>query len=68
MGKHWGNFKLNIENIFLSNFSEIVKKFLRKVRNILNKFFNILMEISRYFCVNFWENLWKNYPKNMKLF
>ncbi len=78
MEKHRGNFKLlilrklrRILKMFISSFSEIVKKFWWKVRNILYNFSNVLMEISWRFCVNFWKNLWKilrktwNYFKNI---
>ncbi len=76
MEKHRGKFKLllilrklrRILKMFLSNFSEIVKKFWRKVGNTLYKFLDILKGNFVTFLCQFLENLWKNYPKNVKLF
>ncbi len=74
MEKHRGNFKLlilrklwRILKMFLTSFSEIVKKFRKKVGNILYKFLNILMEIEWHFLVNFWKNLWKIIRKIWKI-
>ncbi len=74
MEKHRGDFKLlilrklrRILKMFLS-FSEIVKKFWRKVGNTLYKFLDILKGNFVTFLCHFSEKLVKNYPKNMKLF
>ncbi len=65
MEKHSGNFKLlilrklrRILRIFLSSFSEIVKKFWRKLGKTLYKFLDVLKGNFVIF-VNFWKNLWK---------
>ncbi len=73
--KHRGNFKLlilrklrRILKMFLSNFSEIMKKIWRKVRNIL--YLQIFKRSDRNFVTflcQYLEKLVKNYPKNMKL-
>ncbi len=72
---HQGNFKLlilrnlwRILKMFLSSFSEIVKKFQRKVRNTLYKVLDILKENFLTFLSQFLQKLVKNYSKNMKLF
>ncbi len=62
LGKLWGNNRVilhyryyenykELSKMFLWNFSKIVKKIWRNVKNTSYKFFNIL--------VNFWKNLWK---------
>ncbi len=73
--KHLGNFKLlilrklwRILNMFLSSFSEISKKFWRKVENTLYKCLDILKGNFETFLCQFLEKLVKNYPKNVKLF
>ncbi len=75
MEKNRCNFKLlilrnlrRILKIFLSSFSEIVKKFWRIVENILYKFLDILKENFVTLLCQFLEKLVKNYPKNVKLF
>ncbi len=75
MEKHPGNFKLlilqklrRVLKMFLSSFSEIVKKFWRKVWNTLYKFLDILKGHLVTFLRQFLEKLVKNYSKNVKLF
>ncbi len=74
MEKHRDNFKLlilrklqRILKMFVSSFSEIVRKFWRKVGNILYKFIGILKGKLVTFLCQFSEKLMKNYSKNMKL-
>ncbi len=69
MGKLWGNVRVILYYWFCGNykeilkmywnFSEIVKKIWRNVKNTSYKFFNILMKILWHFLVNFRKNLWK---------
>ncbi len=75
MEKYRANFKLlilrklrRILKLFLSSFSEIVKKFWRKIGNTLHKFLHILKGNFMTFLFQFLEKLVIIYPKNVKLF